>query len=268
MSTPDLPDTDLERWLKEQLQRIKGLEAEGRLLKLNFVQNAREKGDLLIAVEQRLHGSPLSFRQWVVRDLDIGYSTALLWMDVALNFDVVKEQFADSNPLELSIRVIRDAIRDHRQAQGGGKPGSGRKAAEKEPVDDTSAGSPTGNELPEELDVKGVVPTAGDTEDTNRWEREVAKAEAEAAEFGDDGSVVPTASTYKITIMVLSDAEQPAVQLALAQWKPTSKSLGGSKKLRTYVAHIPPTDMAELGINLGKLLKGERAKKLQVSITQ
>jgi len=68
----------------------------------------------------------------------IGISTAHLYMDVARNYEDVKGRFADSNPLELTLRKIRDAIRDKRQDAGGGKPGSGRRNnAATQPTPDT-----------------------------------------------------------------------------------------------------------------------------------
>src|ERR1700722_16008624 len=114
-------------WLREQASRLLSLEAEGNRLKMAIVQNAKLKGAILIDVRKRLAGNSQSFKQWVEETSDIGYSTALLWIDIAENYEELTKRFADSNLLELTIRQIRDAIRDLRQEHGIGKPGSGRK---------------------------------------------------------------------------------------------------------------------------------------------
>jgi site-specific DNA-methyltransferase (adenine-specific) len=119
-------DKNLASWLTEQATALTNLEAKGNRLKLDFVQNARDRGKILLEVQKRLVGASQRFEIWVSENTDIGYSTALLFMDVARNFDLVKEQFADSNALELTLREVRDAIRDARQERGEGKPGSGR----------------------------------------------------------------------------------------------------------------------------------------------
>ena len=126
---PSPPDKKLSAWLNEQATKLKHLDATGKKLKLDFVENARSKGTILLAVQERLREVSQSFEAWVPKNTDIGYSTALLWIDVAKHFDSVKKRFADSNPLELTVRQVRDAIRDARQEQGDGKPGSGRRKA-------------------------------------------------------------------------------------------------------------------------------------------
>jgi len=270
MSTPNLPDGDLERWLKEQLQRIKALEAEGRSLKLNFVQNAREKGDLLIAVEQRLQGSPLTFRQWIVRDTDIGYSTALLWMNVALNYDVVKDRLADSNPLELTVRGIRDAIRDHRQAQGGGKPGSGKRAAsDRSEPDAAEATAPTADDAADPPG-EGVAsdPGEGVASNTIRREPDVSLGATQAANPDQDGTTVPAPALGRVTVvvMVFSERDQAVVQEALAEWSPVTKSLGGSKHLGTLSATAPSRDIDTVMAKLAGALTQIHPRKAMVKI--
>lgn len=267
-ATPGLSD-DLDQWLKEQLQSIKALEAEGRSLKLNFVQNAREKGDLLIAVEQRLRGSPLNFRQWIVRDTDIGYSTALLWMDVALHYDVVKDRFADSNPLELTVRGIRDAIRDHRQTQGGGKPGSGRKAASEGTAAEASA--PTAGD-PADPSGEGEASDPGDgaVSNTIRREPDVSLGATQAAEPVHGGTPVfaPALGRVTVVVTVYSDSDQAVVREALAGWSPVTKSLGGSKHLGTLSATAPSRDidtvMAKLAGALTQILHHKATVKIDL----
>ena len=127
-------DTKLTAWLRQQAKKLKTLKAEGTRLKLDFVANARAQGKILASVKKRLASTPGKFKEWVESDTDIGYSTALLWIDVAQSqfYSAVNARVADSNPLESTIRQIRDAIRDERQSKGKGKPGSGKtKAATK-----------------------------------------------------------------------------------------------------------------------------------------
>jgi hypothetical protein len=123
-----IASADLSTWLKKQAVQLKYLDANGRRLKLDFVQNASDKGMILIDVRKRFAGSSAGFDKWVVENTGIGRSTALLYIDVAKNFDNVRERFANSNGLELTLRQVRDAIRDARQERGEGKPGSGRQS--------------------------------------------------------------------------------------------------------------------------------------------
>jgi len=238
---------DLDQWLKEQLQKIKALEAEARSFKLNFVHNAREKGDLLIAVEQRLLGSPLTFRQWIVRDTDIGYSTALLWMDVALHYDVVKDRFADSNPLELTVRGIRDAIRDRRQTQGGGKPGSGKRAAseETEPATSEVAAPAAGDPADPSGEGEASDPGDGVASNTIRRQPDVSLGATQAADPDRGGTTVPATAfgTVTVVVTVYFDSDQAVVREALAEWSPVTKSLGGSKHLGSLSATAPSRDI-------------------------
>lgn len=270
-ATQGLSD-DLDQWLKEQLQRIKALEAEGRSLKLNFVQNAREKGDLLIAVEQRLQGSPLNFRQWIVRDTDIGYSTALLWMDVALNYDVVKDRFADSNPLELTVRGIRDAIRDQRQTQGGGKPGSGRRAASDGTEPATAEASVPAAGDPADPSGEGEASDPGDgaVSNTIRREPEASLGATQAAEPDRVGTTASAPSLGRVTVVVtvFSDGDQAVVQKALAEWSPVTKSLGGSKHLGTLSATAPSRDIGTVMAKLAGALTQILPRKATVKIDQ
>jgi hypothetical protein len=129
LSAPNSLDENLEAWLQEQARKLQALKAQEQRLKIDFVANSRAKGRILRAVRERLKETPGEFKTWVEAKTDISYSTALLWIDLDENYDKVKEGIAHSNTLESTVRQIRDAIRDMRQAEGRGKPGSGRKKA-------------------------------------------------------------------------------------------------------------------------------------------
>jgi hypothetical protein len=127
-------DKTLEDWLQEQVKKLQALRAQeqrlnakGMRLKFDFLANGRGQGRILKAVRERLKEMPGKFKKWVVENTDIGYSTALMWIDLDENYDEVKEGIAHSNTLESTVRQLRDAIRDKRQAEGKGKPGSGRR---------------------------------------------------------------------------------------------------------------------------------------------
>ena len=118
------------KWLKQQAATLKKLVRRGWKLQADYLENAREQGEVLVEVRRRLEGTDLSFTDWVREETDIGVSTAYLWCDVAEWWDdpCLQELLKNSNPLELTLRQVRDAIRNARQAQGGGKPGSGSRA--------------------------------------------------------------------------------------------------------------------------------------------
>lgn len=131
-------EANLDGWLSEQARNLNALKHTGNRLKLDYVQNARDKGEILSEVENRVSRIPGRFFVWIASEAGIGISTARLYMDVARNYDDVKERFADSNPLELTLRNVRDAIRDKRQDAGRGKPRSGRPInAATQPTPDT-----------------------------------------------------------------------------------------------------------------------------------
>jgi hypothetical protein len=131
-------EANLEGWLSEQARHLNALTDTGNRLKLDYVQNARDKGEILSEVENRVSHIPGRFLVWITSEAGIGISTARLYMDVARNYENVKERFVDSNPLELTLRNVRDAIRDKRQDAGGGKPGSGKRInAATQPTPDT-----------------------------------------------------------------------------------------------------------------------------------
>jgi hypothetical protein len=121
-------DEKLKAWLQEQADKLKLLNATTSKLKLDFVANAVRKGAILKAVKEKLKDTSIRFEDWVTENADIGYSTADLWIDIHEHPEVIRK-LADSNALELSITNIRAAIRDDRQAQGNGKPGSGKLSA-------------------------------------------------------------------------------------------------------------------------------------------
>jgi hypothetical protein len=120
-------------WLNKQATTLKRLTTSGWKIHTDYLQNAREKGIVLIEVRKRLENTDLAFEKWVKENTEIGLSTAYLWMDVAEWWDDLTahwkkvEAGALSNPLESSLRGVRDTIRSIRQARGLGKPGSGKK---------------------------------------------------------------------------------------------------------------------------------------------
>lgn len=127
------PSKQLRAWLKTQATRLKTLKAVGWKIHVNYLQNAKEQGEILVEAQKRLEETDLAFSQWVEEETDIGLSTAYLWMDVTEWWEDIlawfnrKEASGNSNPLEISIRAVRDVIRTIRQARGMGKPGSGKK---------------------------------------------------------------------------------------------------------------------------------------------
>lgn len=255
------PDDTLVTWLQEQAAKLKDLEAKSNRLKLDFVENASEKGKVLLEVEKRLPPS-MSLKEWVVENTGIGYSTALLYMDVAKNLASVKDRLADSNPLELTLRQVRDAIRDARQERGGGKPGSGKRK--------TVAATPSSPDAGEESDGDTGDDDAPDSDDdasdTRRWEREVSKAEAEAAQIDDGSQAESQRATYSVTVTLFAESDHAAVEQALSDWSPTTKYLGGSRNLRNLKAQAQPYQIGVLLQRLGKVLAGNQPKKVRVSI--
>lgn len=238
-------DAKLAAWLKAQAQKLKSLETYGNRLKYNFVLNAKQKGDLLLKVRDRLSGIPGRFESWVREETDLGYSTALLWIDVAQNFFDVSEQFADSNPVELTLRQIRDAIRDARQKRGEGKPGAGRRKVEGEEGDAADQDDVTDS-------------------DKNRWENAAAKAEAEAAVVEGVKKTVPKPRDYRVLVKVATEGDQTNIHNALSNWSPLSTTPVGNS--RSVSANVRTEDIGTALQKLGKALEGQQPKSLKVSI--
>lgn len=259
------PDKELVPWLKRQATKLKTLEVKGRKLKFDFVQNARDKGAILSEVEKRLLDTGTSLKAWVQENTDIGYSTALLYMDVARNFDDVKKRFADSNGLELTLRQVRDAIRDARQERGEGRPGSGRTLPSSKTEETDSAAD---NGHTDEVSDQEEADDAGedDAPDEARWEREVAKAEAEAAVVENASKTDPVAPLYKVTVMAFADADQEAMYQALLNWSPVRKTSLGTKQVRSVYAGVGPNDIGTVLEKLGKALETNQPQKVRVSI--
>ncbi len=250
----------LDAWLQKQALKLKNLEATGRKLKVDFVQNAKEKGEILHEVNQRLGGGK-RFETWVREESGIGYSTARLWMDVAKNFELVKKLFANSNPLELTVRQVRDAIRDDRQAQGGGKPGSGRRKSQDEEGDSVDAPDIA----------EGGTPNSDndDPRTTKRWEQAAATAEAAAAEteVGDieSGGETngPQHTHYKMRFGVANPADQTTIYESLLKWSPISTTAGAKHSVSVS---IRPKDIGAALQKLGQALEANQPKTLKVSI--
>lgn len=270
-STPSLTEADnkLAAWLTAQGTKLKNLEAKGQQLKLNFVENARDKGRILLEVKERLSETSQQFKIWVTENTDIGYSTALFWMDVARNYEDLMNRFADSNPLELTLRQLRDASRDARQERGEGKPGSGRRSAittETQRISglgDDHTDDPADHENDPETN-------EDDAPDRARWERAAATAEAEEAtiEGGQKQQTQTQAEPppYNVVVMLSAESDQRAIQHALSTWSPTSKTSGGTQHQRSVSAHVHPRDIV-LSLNrLGKVLQSNDPKGVRVTI--
>jgi hypothetical protein len=259
-TSPEPSDKKLTAWLKQQATRLKTLEAKGERFKLDFVRNAKEKGDILLKIYERL---TTDFKLWLLENTDIAYSTAHLYMDVANNYDSVKKLIANSNPLELTLRQVRDSIRDARQERGEGKPGSGRPSKSQ-----TEEGNLDHEE--DDQDDPGKNADAGDqdqdTPDTNRWEREATKAEAEAAEIENGSKVEAQPPLYAVTVMVFSESGQAAIYQAMSRWSPISKTLNGTKQARSVSVHVQPSNIATLLHVLGETLEQNQPNKVRVTI--
>ena len=259
-TSPNPTDKKLTAWLKQRATKLKALEAKGQRFKLDYVQNAKEKGQILLGVQDRIHDG---FKSWVTQFTGIGYSTALLYMDVARNYPDVKKLIADSNPLELTLRQVRDAIRDARQERGEGKPGSGRPSS-------SQVGERNPDHEEDNEDDRGENADGDDQElaapDTIRWDREATKAEAEAAEVEGGKTTEPESPLYAITVMVFSESDQTAIYKSLSNWSPTSKTLTSTKQTRSVSVHVPPSGIGKLLHVLGETLEHNQPQQVRVSI--
>jgi hypothetical protein len=252
-SNPSSPDKKLAAWLNGRAKKLKSLEVKGRRLKLDFLGNAREKGQLLREVQQRLSTTSIIFKDWVEEQIDIAYSTALLWIDLATNWELVQKRFADSNPLELTIRQVRDGIRDARQEQGGGKPGSGKRKA-------TAAPQPEAAEDEEQEAIEETAPANA------RWEKTASEAEADAADIEGADQQKAGPPLYKVVVTVFSDSDQDAIYQAFSRWSPVSTKPTNPKQLRNVVSNVRPKDIGAALQKLGKALEDSQPTTVRVSI--
>ncbi len=168
-------------------------------------------------------------------------------LDPELQVEIVQE--ATKGGQQPTAKQIGEARRARTTIE---EAGSGDEEAE--PEEDTDA-----NDVADDL--SGV-----DEENAGRWEREVAKAEAEAAKLGDGGTAAPATPFYKVTVMVFSEGDQAAIHGALAKWSPITKSLGGSKQLRTVSANAEQRQIGTLLQRLASALDQNQPRKLRVSI--
>lgn len=257
---------ELAAWLQKQATRLKRLVGESWKLKAAYLENARKRGAVLLGVEARLRGTSMNLKKWVEKYTDIGYSTALLWKDVAANYDLVEKRFADSNPLEFTLTQVRDAIRDARQEQGRGKPGSGRRRMTDVSPTPGSA-EDTKADVEEEVDEEDAADaTEDDAPDTGRWERKAAKAEAEAAKVEASDEEQENPALYKVMVMVFTESDQQAVREALSNWSPLVTTPQGSKQFRSLSAHVQPEGIGVLLQRLGQALKQCQPRTVKVSI--
>jgi hypothetical protein len=255
----DKPSRDkLEAWLKGQATKLKTLNAKGQRLKLDYVQNARDKGALLIEVEKRVSHILGRFQVWVTTDGGIGYSTALLYMDVAKNYDAVKERFANSNPLELTLRQVRDAIRDARQEEGGGKPGSGGRKAIK-------SATPSPGEEGTETGEAGTPISYAKRDDSAIAEAKHKKLMGrfepggDMHNTGDNTKPAPLPSIYKLTVVTPTKADLEAFGNLLPS--PTI-----DLKAHSVSAQIGLTDINDTLAAVGKALTVSQPKKVRIVV--
>ena len=183
------------------------------------MENAKEMGLLLLEAQERAKGTSIHFKKWVGEETDIGYSTALLWIDVAKHYESITKQFVNSNGLELTIRKIRDAIRDARQAEGRGKPGSGKKKTQTGKAQQSADTAETTTQQPiETAEGEAVVPA------TSVWDRTAKKAEDEAARIDGGDKTEQKPANYKLTVMVFTEAVQTVNRNDGHEKSPTNQS--------------------------------------------
>ena len=254
------PDKKLDDWLKKQEARLKELVATAKRLKVDFVENARAQGKILLEVQERLSKTSIKFKDWVVKNTDIGHSTALLWIDVAKNYDLVKKRFVDSNGLESTVRNIRDAIRDARQEHGGGKPGSGRKKATDE-EDKAEENITAENNAAASAD-ETATDAGEEATPTAKWEQTAGKAETEAAATT-SGKSEAASRYYDVTVMVYNQQDQAAFQQALSQWSPSCKTVGNTLSVKV---HAQMKGIAAVLQKLGKVLEESQPARVSMSV--
>lgn len=259
------PSPQLLKWLKTQATKLKRLVTTGWKLQTDYLLNAGEQGKTLIGVRKRLEGTTLNFSKWVEENTDLGVSTAYLWCDVAEWWDDLRTEWNNSNPLESSIRQIRERIRILRQSRGLGKPRSGKRKTSAAAMPSTAAAADENSNDSSDGENDGT--DDEEAPNTVRWEREAAKAEAEAARVDDRGEAEPEGPPlYAVTVLVFTESDQTAIYQALLNWSPISKSLLGPKQLRSVSAHFQAKDIGTLMNKLGKALEGNQPEKVRVSI--
>lgn len=124
-----------------------------------------------------------------------------------------------------------------------GKPGSGkRKATEPDAQDHTE-----------------------NDENSKKWEREVAAAEAEAGVHG-SGDRTEAANHYKMMVMVFCESDQVALQQALSNWSPVSKPLANKKQAHSVTVKADLAVIGDLLAKLGTMLQQNQPQKVKVSI--
>lgn len=239
---PPNPSADkLNAWLKKQAAKLKSLEVKGNRLKLDFVQLAKEKGEILLEAEKRASKIPARFDVWVVQDALIGMSTARLYMDVAKNYDDVKERFANSNPLELTLRNFRDAIRDARQGRGEGKPGSGKRKITDDatsPTDEGGGEAATETEEAHPADAGNENDAAAVTD--KKFDKLMSRAQpgGDMHNGGDTPKATPTNSFVEGSQTTLENMRRPNIQTPSAVPSPCAFRISISRRANRYSASM------------------------------
>lgn len=271
------PSNQLRAWLKTQATRLKTLKAHGWKLQVDYLQNAKEQGAVLLEVQKRLEGTTLTFSEWVKADTEIGLSTAYLWMDVAKWWDdilewITKAQAGDhSNPLETSIRAARNVIQAIRQARGIGKPGSGKTNAQSSKTDSHKA-TPSGseievNDLPDDEAAPSIDPSGspGDADDeddndsdTSFMELMARKPPAVTSPQGETRSPARP-RFYKVTVVTPNKAD-------LQQFAGLLPSPTTDFKAHSVSANIGLQDIDRTLAAVGTCLNTAQPKKVRVVV--
>ncbi len=236
---------ELNAWLKTQATKLTGLSAKGKRLKLDFVQNAREIGQVLLDARERAAHIPGRFMVWTCQETGIAYSTALLYIDVAKNYDDISRRLADSNRLEsMNLRQLREAIRDARHERGEGKPQSGKR------------------KTPKSVENAAVAKSA----DTIHMGEVRTTANAVQIEEAKVGRLIDP--LYEVLVTVETENDQLTIEKALSDWTPKRGVTIGSNVARSVSASVRPDSIGAALQKLGKALDANPPKTMKVSINR
>jgi hypothetical protein len=271
------PSRELLAWLGKKASELKTLVTRGWKIQADYLQNAKEKGEILAEVRKRLEGSNLTFEKWVKENTEIGVSTAYLWMDVAEWWEDVKAWFDkaeagdNSNPLETSLRGVRDTIRSIRQARGVGKPGSGKK---KETADNSANNTPApptegigkddSDKKVDESASDDDTPGDSDEDDSDKVAEESFKklmARKKPGENSQQGETrTPTRPRlYRVTVVTPNKAD--VEQFARLLPSPITDF-----KAHSVSAHIGLQDIDKILVAVGTCLNTAQPKKVRVVV--
>jgi len=235
-------------WLQGQARKLKKLVSRGWKLHIDFLQNARDQGEVLAEVRSKLKGTDLTFEQWVKENTEIGVSTSYLWIDVAEWWDDLQASWGNSNTLELGIRQVRDQIRDLRQAGGGGKPGSGRNRA----------ATPDATAPVEETTILAPDEEATKDDPVENWEASIQEAERQ------NGTRQPKKQEPHYTIVAISANGDDVEPIKLLLPSPITEQ---AKNRVTIKASIPKNKIGRILTLIGRQLETTPPKELRLVVT-